>query len=244
MIRFAIGYNEEHGSWSKEAKVVHSAQFSLLEDRYPASDGKPMAETQVHVALLASLYGLLGHWLRPRGIYVAGNIFLYYKEGDVKARKSPDLMAVKGVDVVAKRRSFKTWVEKAVPCFVLELTSKKTAKEDRVEKKILYRQLGVREYFLFDPLDEYLPEQLMGFRVVGGDYRPLQPNADGGITSRELGLRFVPDGNDLLVFDAKTGEHLLDLEKLHETSNRRIAELEAEVARLKASHRGKGNGRQ
>lgn len=239
MIRFAIGYNEEHGSWSKEAKVVHSAQFSLLEDRYPASDGKPMAETQVHVALLASLYGLLGHWLRPRGIYLAGNIFLYSKEGDPKARKAPDLMAVKGVNVVNKRRSFKIWVEKAVPCFVLELTSKKTAKEDQVEKMDLYRRLRVREYFLFDPLAEYLTRQLLGYRLTAGDYQPMATVADGGMTSKELGLRFVPDGNDLLVFDAKTGEQLLDLE----ASSRRIAELEAEVARLKASQ-GKGNGRQ
>jgi Uma2 family endonuclease len=199
-----------------------------------------MAETQVHVALLASLYGLLGHWLRPRGIYVAGNIFLYYKEGDAKARKSPDLMAVKGVDVVAKRRSFKTWVEKAVPCFVLELTSKKTAREDQVEKKKLYRDLRVREYFLFDPLDEYLPQQLMGFRLAGGEYRPMEPTVDGGLTSKELGLRFVPEGNELHVFDVKTGEQLLDLP----AASKRIAELEAELGRLKSVHRGKGNGAQ
>lgn len=215
---------------------------SVLDDPYPASDGKPMAETQIHVALLASLYELLDYWLKPRGIYLAGNMFLYYKKGAPKARKAPDLMAVKGVNVETKRRSFKTWEEKATPRWVLELTSKKTAQEDQVEKKELYRRLRVREYFLFDPLDEYLPQQLMGFRLIGGDYQPLETDAGGGLTSKELGLRFVPEGSDLLVFDVDTGRQLLNYGDLHEAMNRRIAALEAEVARLKAPQKGKNNG--
>ncbi|MCI0685439.1 MAG: Uma2 family endonuclease [Gemmataceae bacterium] len=229
---------------------MRASTSDILDDIYPDSDGKPMAETQVHVALLASLYGLLEYWLKPRGIYLAGNMFLYYKEGDPKARRTPDLMAVKGVNVEHKRRSFKTWVEKAVPCWVLELTSKKTAKEDRGPKKRLYRRLGVREYFMFDPLNDYLPRQLMGFRLSGGSYQRMEREEDGGLTSKEMGLRFVPDGNDLLVFEAKTGKQLLhyrelqgELERHRRATDKRIAELEAELARVKSAPRGKHNGR-
>jgi Uma2 family endonuclease len=200
-------------------EVVRVAPAPTLDDPYPASDGKPMAETQVHVALLASRYEMLWLWLRPRGIYVAANMFLYYKRGDIKARKAPDLMAIKGVDVTVKRRSFKTWEEKAVPCWVLELTSKKTAKEDQLEKMALYRRLRVREYFLFDPLNEYLPQQLIGYRLVGSDYQAMPLEDDGGLTSRELSLRFVPDGDQLAVFDVESGQRLLNLEEAQERSD-------------------------
>lgn len=204
---------------------------SVLDDFYPASDGKPMAETQVHVELMASRYEMLRLWLRPRGIYLAANMFLYYRKGDVKARKAPDIMAVKGVNVDVKRRSFKTWEEKAVPCWVLELTSKKTAKEDQGEKKELYRKLRVREYFLFDPLNDYLPEQLMGFRLVAGDYQAMELEDDGGLTSKELGLRFVPEGDQLAVFDAATGKRVLSLEESHEHSEFLAEQLESLQAR-------------
>lgn len=229
---------------------MRAPSSAIQDDIYPASDGKPMAETQVHVKLLAALYELLEYWLKPRGIYLAGNMFLYYKEGNPKARRTPDLMAVKGVNVERKRRSFMTWVEKAAPCWVLELTSKKTAKEDRGAKRRLYRRLGVRECFMFDPLSDYLPQQLMGFRLSGSIYQPLQTEDDGGLTSKELGLRFVPDGNDLLVLEAKTGKQLLDygelqaeLERRRQASDTRIAELEAELARAKSAPKGKSNGR-
>jgi len=221
---------------------MRASSSGILDDFYPASDGKPLAETQVHFALFASLYGFLEYWLKPRGIYLAGNMFLYYKEGDPKARRTPDLMAVKGVNVERKRRSFMTWVEKAVPCWVLELTSKKTAKEDRGAKRRLYRRLGVREYFMFDPLNDYLPRQLMGFRLSGSVYQRMESESDGGLTSKELGLRFVPDGNDLLVFESKTGKKLLSYEDLQEMY-KRIAELEAELARAKSSPKGKASGR-
>ena len=218
------------------------APSPVLDDIYPASDGKPMAETQVHVALMAARYLMLWHWLKPRGIYVAANMFLYYKEGDVKARRTPDIMAVKGVDVAIKRRSFKTWVEKAVPCWVLELTSKKTAKEDQGDKKELYRRLRVREYFLFDPLDDYLPQQLMGYRLVGSDYQPMKLDEDGGLTSKELGLRFVPEGDQLAVFDVESGKRVLDLEESQE-QNEALREqnelLRMEIARLKGEQKGK-----
>ena len=205
------------------------------DELYPASDGKPMAETQVHLALLASLYGMLFHYFRPRGIYIAANMFLYYERVNPKARTAPDLMAIKGVDTSIKRRSFKTWEEKAKPCFILELTSKKTAKEDQNGKMELYRRLRVREYFLFDPLDEYLPQQLMGFRLSGDEYQPMALDGDGGLTSKELSLHFVPDGYDLLVSEVATGKQLLSLED----AEKRIAELEAELARVRGSSKGR-----
>src|SRR6266849_154709 len=127
---------------------------TLLEDLYPSSDDKPVAETQVHVRLLLRLLGMLEcHFRKEEDVLVAGNIFLYYAEGEPKKRRSPDIMVVRGVKGRHSRRSFMTWLERTVPSCIIELTSKKTAKEDINVKKPLYRRLGVREYILFDPLE-------------------------------------------------------------------------------------------
>jgi Uma2 family endonuclease len=218
----------------KTAKLLNRLP---MDDFYPASDGQPMAETQVHVLLMMSLYAMLRYHFRRDRVLVAANIFLYYREGDPSAHTSPDVMVVKGVEGRTLRRSFFTWKERAVPSWVLELTSKETAREDQKEKKALYRKLRVREYFLFDPLHEYLPKPLIGYRLVDGKYQRLKADADGGIVSEELGLRFVPDRARLLVYDLTTGERLLNPEETYDQTEKdriRIAELSAELERLRA----------
>src|SRR6516164_2988892 len=127
----------------------------VAEDYYPSADGQPMAETEIHLLLILNTVACLRHFFRRRrDVYVGGNLFLYYQKGDVSKRRAPDIMVIKGVDSRRKRRSFKIWEEKAVPRTVLEFTSDETAAEDLGPKKTLYRNLKVREYFLFDPLHQ------------------------------------------------------------------------------------------
>jgi Uma2 family endonuclease len=236
---------------------------------YPDSDGQPMAETGVHVLAILYLIGTLKQLFRARDdVYVTGDMFLYYEEGKPKSRKAPDVMVVKGVPSAPERRSFKVWVEKAVPCFILEATSKETANEDQGAKRLLYQRLGVREYFLFDPLHEYLERQLMGYRLIDGEYEPLTPDNGGGLVSEELGVRLVPEEAQLGVFRLDTGERVPTPPQayrlLEETeqrakweqrrankAERRTKELERELERLRAllppssgdkSPRNGGNG--
>ena len=61
--------------------------------------------------------------------------------------------------------------------FVLEVTSDTTQKKDLGDKKAIYQRLGVDEYFLFDPLGDYLKPRLQGYRLgTGGRYRAVAPN--------------------------------------------------------------------
>ena len=156
---------------------------------YPESDGKPMAESDLHRdEMVRAIQTLQGAFAGHPDVYVSGNLLLYYEEGNPTARKAPDVMVVKGVDPSPKegRRSFKSWEEKANPCFILELTSEGTAEEDTLHKRQLYERLGVREYFLFDPLNEYLERPLVGYRLIHGRYEPLIPAADGSVPSRPI----------------------------------------------------------
>src|SRR3954453_607554 len=110
---------------------MSTANVEQEEIEYPSSDGQPMAETPEHLLLMVALISALRYYFKPqRDVYVIGNMFLYYRKGDSGARRAPDIMVVKGVDPTVKRRSFKTWVENALPAAVIELTSQETAEED------------------------------------------------------------------------------------------------------------------
>ena len=63
-------------------------------------------------------------------------------EGNPKKSFAPDVFVVKNVRP-DDRRVFKLWEEGAIPCFVLETTSRKTGHEDLGPKMLLYaKQIG------------------------------------------------------------------------------------------------------
>lgn len=161
--------------------------FRQQEVYYPESDGKPVAETEVHIdELLTARFVLKEHLRDADDVYVNGNMLLYYAEEDPRKCVAPDVFVVRGVPN-HKRRVFKVWEEGQVPCFVLEITSDSTRSEDLHKKKDLYQTLGVEEYFLFDPLQDYLKPSLQGFRLVGGRYQPVQSEVDGSLASLATG---------------------------------------------------------
>ena len=141
---------------------------------YPESDGQPMTESDATRDYLFYAVEALRLYFRSRGsVYVSGNLFIYYEEGNPKAVISPDVFVVFGVSH-RKRRSYKTWQENnKLPSFVLEITSKSTKKQDQENKPKRYASLGVEEYFQFDPTADYLEPQLQGARLVDGSYQPL-----------------------------------------------------------------------
>lgn len=204
------------------------------EIEYPESDGKPMAESDVHLdAMVGVIQGLKDHFAADPDIYVAGNLLLYYEEGR-RSSVAPDAFVVRGVPK-RKRGTYLLWREGKAPCFVLEVTSKTTRNEDLATKKALYAKLGVEEYFLFDPLGEYLRPRFQALRLAGREYRPMAPADDGSLVSQTLGIAFRPDGESLRMTDVVTGERVLSHEELkvtlHATEDRAAA-AEARARKL------------
>ena len=123
---------------------------------YPERDGKPMAETDVHIDVLIYLREALRDYFRNKPqVYVAGNMLLYYEEGNPSACVAPDVFVVQGV-AKGERRTYKVWEEGQSQTVVFEITSRGSRLEDLGTKRALYAMLGVQEYFLYDPLGEYL----------------------------------------------------------------------------------------
>ncbi len=190
---------------------THS-RIALQQDEidYPTGDGQPMAETPIHRQNLTDLIEMLDtHFAADPEFYVSGNMFLYYEQGNPQRNVSPDVFVTRGIPREKDRPIYKTWEEGKGPDLVIELTSRSTKREDERQKFALYRDiLGIREYFLFDPLAEYLKPSLKGYRLVGGDYIPIEP-AEGRLPSEVLGLHFERDGRYLRIHDPTTGLRLL-----------------------------------
>ena len=199
---------------------------------YPESDGEPMAETDTHRDLMtdALLHPLKERYRDDPNVYVSGNLFLYYEEGDPSAVVAPDVFVVFGVPD-HQRRIYKLWEEDRAPDVVFELTSERTYREDLSDKRLIYEELGVREYFLFDPLEDYLRPPLQGFRLKDSYFVAVMPQSwDEGewqIQSRVLGLTLRSDGSSLRLYDPEQERYLLT--RSEEAEARRQAE--AELAR-------------
>ncbi len=206
---------------------ITSPTLSKSNVYYPESDGKPMGETGFHVRAILGLYqALIQFFEQTEQVYVAADMFFYYEEGNRAANKSPDVFVVKGVSK-EERRVYKLWEEGVVPCAIFEITSKSTRREDVTNKRKLYESLGVPEYFLFDPLDEYLTPRFQGFELVEGIYQPLPFSVEGTLFSQALGTILKPEGAYLRVIDPIANQVV-------PTLNEAMGQIETEAERAKA----------
>ena len=62
-------------------------------------------------------------------------------------------------------------------CGVFEITSRVSRLEDLGIKRAVYAMLGVQEYFLYDPLGEYLRPLLQGYLLQEEEYQLFLPVA-------------------------------------------------------------------
>jgi Uma2 family endonuclease len=196
-----------------------------------------MAETNTHRALMVYFIEALKAFFAANGrmAYVSGNNFLFWEEGNPRARISPDCYVV--FDVTPQPRdSYMAWREGGrLPAVVFEFTSCKTQREDTRKKRPLYeRVLCIREYFQFDPTGDYLAPHLQGFRLdEAGNYQPL-PLQEDRLHGQQLGLDLVIDGERLRLFDPRSGQFLLTPVEAAARTIEQAARLEAQEAELKA----------
>lgn len=205
--------------------VMISVQKTI---RYPTSDGRPMAETDLHYFLMRDTRDTLEHrFVDDPNIYVSGNLLMYYVPANKRRHVAPDIFVVKGVKKKL-RECYLVWEEGKSPDAIIEITSSSTRKEDQTTKFKLYRDvLKVREYFLFDPRGDYLKPTLQGYRLSRREYVPIVAIANR-LPSNVLGLHLERSGTDLRFFDPERGEWLPTLQE--QAQRERAGRLRAEAA--------------
>ncbi|HYG64406.1 MAG TPA: Uma2 family endonuclease [Thermoanaerobaculia bacterium] len=164
-------------------------------------DGEPL-ESPWHRSQITFLEELLLQHLEEQrwtDVYVGANEFVYYsveQARQVAERvgrnrpseevRGPDVFWVSGVDPTVEREGWVSWREGGrLPDVIFELFSKSNTLAHRKQKKELYsRVFRTAEYFVYGPRSRR-PE---GFRLIGGDYRAIEPDARGCLWSEQLHL--------------------------------------------------------
>lgn len=174
---------------------------------YPESDGKPMAETDLHRDLMNdSIETLKEYFAAEPNVYVSGNLFVYYPDGAATKVVAPDVFVIYGVSK-KPRRIYVVEHEGRTPDFVLEIGSLGTYRQDRNKKKAIYAAvLGVKEYYLYVPYG-VVEKPLIGYRLVGDAYEEMELE-DGRLKSAVLGLELGERPEGLRFYDARQRQWL------------------------------------
>jgi Uma2 family endonuclease len=183
--------------------VLSTSPSPETEIFYPSRDGEPVAETYDHFYAIMITLEVLRQYLSGTQATVLANQFLYYAQGFPKLRIAPDVMVIFGV-TPGGRDNYKIWEEGQVPSVIFEMTSKGTREQDLAHKKTLYEQLGVSEYWLFDPRGEWISERLRGYRLHEDVYYPISDSI-----SQPLKLRLELEDKLIGFYRQDTGEKLL-----------------------------------
>ncbi|NER52696.1 MAG: Uma2 family endonuclease [Symploca sp. SIO1A3] len=191
--------------------IISSLKTPII---YPEPDGSPMAESDpARDYLVYGVEALKLYFQNRKDVYVSGNLWLSYEQGVPDAVVCPDVFVVFGVEN-RPRRSYRVWQENGkTPDWVLEITSSSTHRKDEKEKPQTYAQMGVSEYFQYDPTGDYLKPRLKGRRLGKQGYQILtsEPNEKGILVfpSEVLGLEMhlFADGR-LRFLNPESGEYL------------------------------------
>ena len=211
-----------------ETRTLPAAK--AVEPYFPESDGQPMGETGIHVKVILHVLAVLLAFFRKRNdILVGANQFMYWDADDPSQVAAPDVYVIFGVSP-EPRRTIKTWIEGKAPDVVFEITSRKTKAEDLGTKRALYEELGVREYFLFDPENDYLRPPLQGFRLnEQSRYVPLSGQT---LHSELLGLDLKIIGGTLRLFDSATDKILLGWDESAEIIEAQTERIDQQTERI------------
>ena len=190
-------------------------------------DDEPLKSNRHRIAMNTLIRSLQQAWCDRNDFFTGGNMFIYYSSTQARNRdfRGPDFFVVLGVEN-RPRRSWMLWAEQGkYPHVIIELLSNSTAKVDKGFKKTLYQDtFRTPEYFWFHP--ETL--EFQGFHLMGGQYQPLEPNAQGRLWSQQLELFLGVHSSQLRFFTPEN--------QLVSTPEERaeIAQQQAETAQQQA----------
>ena len=197
----------------------------------PEPDGRPDSMYQSPVIDECG-HILRDHFSARADVLVDTGGFVFYDSGNLNRRVRPDLYVAHGVEAatIFARNGYFIWEAGKPPDFALEVASESTHREDTGRKHILYADMGVGEYWRFDPTAAYYGYSLAGDRLVNGAYQsiPLATSHDGIVWgySPALNLNLCARDGRLVFHDPDTDQYLLNLPETKYALEERNAALE------------------
>ena len=198
-----------------------------------------MGETAPHSDLTSYLALVLKWQFHDQLCAIYENLNFYQPDNDKEYPLAPDIAVIKGVERWPAT-SWRVGKTGPAPQVVFEIASVETWKKDLEDKPTLYAQMGVKEYFAYDPNERPLrrktARRLWGWQLDKNTSEmcemPVYP--DGRLWSQHLESFLVPDGDYLRLYDSMGHLRLTEAEeeaeaRRAEAEARRIAERRAEM---------------
>ena len=230
--------------------TISAATERILPDIF-YEDPRPIEDGMQQEPIINLLVFMLRSWLRKRpDVFVSAGGFLFWNPSNGNERIAPDCYIALDTDpdFVYQFPNYFIWEVGKPPDFVIEVASPSTARNDLGSKRNLYAELGIPEYWRFDPTGgELYGAPLMGERLVDGEYVPydLNTESDRSVWARSeiLNLDFIWDGEQFDIRDPLTGRTIhpveverqarLEFEAQAESERQARLEAEAELRRLR-----------
>ena len=162
----------------RSLKIPKTVPAGRSDDPVPLPDPPPLPDGMQQHRHLTRADQTLETWLRARrrNVLVGGEGYLCPDRSDVRRCPVPDLLVAFDVDperVIATNGYVIDEVGKP-PDFVLEVASETTGARDYTVKRRIYADMGVGEYWRFDPSGgKYHDKALAGDRLANGAYVPI-----------------------------------------------------------------------
>ncbi len=215
-----------------------SLEFDACEKEVPPDHMEQRREIYEVIGLLTARFT---DFDRRPDVFLDTDTHLCYDPANLNVRVAPDVYIAFGVDAEAirPRRLYLPWEVGKVPDWVLEVASDSTRRVDLVRKPPIYAQIGVPEFWRFDPTGgRYYRFQLNGLKLVDGEYQPIEltTEPDGILKgySEVLELSLAWDNGWPRFYDPASGTYLetwrQDREALRATQGALQAERRARLA--------------
>jgi hypothetical protein len=179
----------------------------------------------------------LRYLLNPDSHYVSMDRWLRMDPAKDSDKLLPDLLIA--LDVLEQQwgvDEYVPWEVGKAPEVLGEFLSPSSVMADKLDKPERYAKLGVKEYFLFDPDGKYRVPRIQGWSLHRDGSRVALPReADGGVASRVVPVRFVLVDEHIGAVDIRTGQPALRYEAAQRLLRQEIeARRQAEQAQERA----------
>ncbi len=210
-------------------------------DLYPTEEDL-MGVTSDHSDLVHYLFEVLTQLFEGQPCEVYDNLNFYQTDDYEEKPLAPDLAVIKGI-TFRRTRSWRVGKTGPAPQVIFEIASKETWQKDVKEKPGKYGQMGVQEYFTYDPNEPPLlrrpTRRLRGWRLepLTQHMQELSVRPDGRLWSIHLESFLVPDGSYLRLEDQYGQRYLTRAEA--EARRAEAAERRAEAEKRRAEAEAK-----
>jgi Uma2 family endonuclease len=191
----------------------------------------------------AYCFTALRYLLNPDGHYVAMDRWLRMDPADEHDLLLPDLLIAR--DLRARQwgvNQYLPWEVGKAPEVLAEFLSPTSKDADQKDKPRRYAELGVREYFLFDPDGSFGVPRIQGWTLhQDGSRTALARREDGSVVSGVLPVAFRLVDDHIGVVDTRTGQLALRYEEAQALLRR---EIEARFRAVEAQRQAEQAQRQ